>query len=335
MQRPVEIGGYFGLDLPDYGECRMFSNGHFVQSARAAIHAALACNGFNRVLMPGYICNSIIQAAQEAGLRVETYDLDGTLYPKELPQALAPGCAVLYVNYFGLCGHHVRVLAQQMPSGKTIIDNSHALFAPNEEGVLATAYSPRKFVGLPDGGVLAASPQLQFTPPVTEDSGSFDRMRYLVRRMAYSARAGYEDFDAARRSLSDTKPLAMSRLTRRLMRSIRWNDVRARRRENYTVMAAMLDRVNNFYWPLADEHVPLIYPLTLRGRQVDDIRTELAANNIFSATYWKDALPRAKAGSVEAALINETLFLPIDQRMSLEQVEAVARTVLKLIGHRK
>ena len=287
---------------------------------------------FTRVFMPGYICNSIIQAGCDAGLTVETYELDETLYPRRLPDSITSACAVLYVNYFGLCQQNVRKLVKQMPPDITIVDNSHALFSAPEAGVLATAYSPRKFVGLPDGGLLATSPQLHIPLPDEEDQGSFDRMRFLLRRMAYSAREGYTEFDEARRSLADTSPLAMSRLTRRLMRSIQWRQVSRRRRENYAVMAGMLDRVNDYPWAMQANDVPLVYPLTLRGRQVDPIRSELTARDVFTATYWKDALPRARAGSIEATLINETLFLPIDQRMSRAQTEALGKLILQLTG---
>ena len=329
---PSEIGGYFELDLPDYGANSSFPDGFCYQSARAAIRAALSCTTFTRVLAPAYVCDSVIQAGRDAGLTVETYELDETLYPKNLPDSLASDCAVLYVNYFGICQHHARKIVERAPPAVTIIDNSHALFAPPVAGALATVYSPRKFAGLPDGGLLTASPQLEITPPAEEDQGSFDRMQFLLRRMAYSAREGYAEFDEARRSLADTTPLAMSRLTRRLMRSIRWSEVSKRRRENYAILAAMLDGANDYPRALMADDVPLVYLFTLRGRPADPIRSELAARDIFTATYWKAALPRAQAGSIEEVLINETLFLPIDQRMSRAEVEKVGKQVLQLIG---
>jgi hypothetical protein len=129
----------------------------------------------------------------------------------------------------------------------------------------------------------------------------------------------------------DTSPLAMSRLTQRLMKSIQWDQVIKRRRENYLIMARMMDAINNVHWTLGENDVPLCYPLTLRGYEISKIRNDLATHNIFTATYWLDALPRIKSKTIEAALINETLFLPIDQRLECEQVETVGRLVLKLM----
>ena len=324
----VEMGGYFGLDLPDYGD--LYLDTIKFQSGRAAIRAVLECNGITHVMMPAYICNSIIKAAVDAGLTVETYDLDELLYPKNTPYFLPDQCVFIYVNYFGICQQNINRLLEVISSEHLIIDNSQALFARHTD-VLATVYSPRKFVGLPDGGLLKASPRLRITPPTEEDSGSSERLKYLVTRMAYSAREGYVDFQKARNSLSDTTPLAMSRLTQRLMKSIRWDHVIKRRRENYVTMAKMMDTINDMHLPLGEDDVPLCYPLTLRGCEIERIKKELTTRHIFIATYWIDALPRVKVGSIEVELINETLFLPIDQRLDSTQIDMIGRLVLELV----
>lgn len=322
-----EIGGYFGLDLPDYGD--PFTDTIRFQSGRAAIRATFECNEINHVLLPAYICDSIFQSAVDAGVTVEAYELDDLLYPKSLPRTIPDRHAVLYVNYFGLCQKNVFRLIEDISPERLIIDNSHALFAPRADA-LAAIYSPRKFVGLPDGGLLKASPKLRITAPAREDRGSFNRMTHLLLRMAHSAGEGYAFFDEARKSLSNTAPLAMSRLTQRLMKSIRWDQVIESRRRNYKTMAQMLDAVNETHWTLGDNDVPLCYPLTLRGCNIIKTRKDLAKHNVFTATYWPDALPRIRDNSIEASLVHQTLFLPIDQRMEKHQVKEVARLALKL-----
>ncbi len=326
----TEIGGYFGLDLPDYGD--FYPDAIKFQSARAAIRAVLECNGISRVLMPAYICDSIIKSAIDAGIAIDTYELDASLYPKDLPSTLPDHCALLYVNYFGLCQKNITRLLEVVPGSQLIIDNSHALFSAPHADVLATIYSPRKFVGLPDGGLLSASPCLKIAIPTEADLGSFERMRYLLMRMAYSAREGYADFQKARISLQDTTPLAMSQLTQRMLKSIRWDLIKQRRRANYAVIAQMMDGINDIQWSMGGGDVPLCYPLTLRGSNIKGIKDELAARNVFIATYWPDALPRIKADSMEAVLIHDTIFFPIDQRLECNQVAALGHLILKLTG---
>ncbi|MDA8175348.1 MAG: hypothetical protein M0018_12345 [Nitrospiraceae bacterium] len=326
---PVEIGGYFGLDMPDFGDA--FADTIKFQSGRAAMRAVIERNGLSRVMVPSYVCDSIIKAARDAGAEVEIYGLDGSLYPEKMPLFLPERSALVYVNYFGLCGPNIARLLEELPPERLIIDNSHALFAEHS-GALASVYSPRKFAGLPDGGLLRLSPGSQPVSPGEEDCGSFARMKYLLVRMAYSAREGYADFNSARNSLVDNSPLRMSRLTRRLMRSIRWDRVIERRRANYMVMAGIMDPVNDLKWSIAEKDVPLCYPFAAKGKNVNKIKKELAGLDVFTATYWPDVLPRARANTIEATLVNETLFLPIDQRLEKAQVEKVCNLVLELMG---
>lgn len=326
---PAEIGGYFGLELPCYAE--LYPEALKFQSGRAAIRAVLECAGIERVMLPTYVCDSVIKAVVDSGAAVETYALDESLYPKDLPRRLPERCALLYVNYFGLCQKNISRLLVDMPSNRLIIDNSQALFAAHED-VLATIYSPRKFVGVPDGGLLMVSPSLNPVLPAEEDKESIERMRPLLVRMAYSAREGYADFQKIAISLKDTTPLIMSRLTQRLMKSIPWDQVVKRRRENFLAMAKKLDVINDMHWELGELDVPMCYPLILRGGEIDKINAELIARNIFVPVYWQDALPRITPNSFEAALINETFFLPIDQRMECTQVEGLGDLILELTG---
>lgn len=325
---PVEIGGYFGLELPYYAD--LYPEALKYQSGRAAIRAVLESAGIERVMLPAYICDSVIKAVVDSGAMVETYTLDASLYPEDLPRHLPERCALLYVNYFGLCQKNISRLLVEIPGDRLIIDNSQALFAEHED-VLATIYSPRKFAGVPDGGLLRVSPTLNVALPMEEDKASIERMRSLLIRMAYSAREGYADFQKIAISLKDTTPLVMSRLTQRLMKSIPWDQMAKRRRENFIVMAQKLDAINDMHWELGEHDVPMCYPLTLRGRQISNIKSELVARNIFVPIYWQDALPRIKPDSIEAVLTNETLFLPIDQRLECAQVEKIVGLVFAFV----
>lgn len=324
---PTEIGGYFGLDLPCYAD--LYPEALKFQSGRAAIRAMLESAGIERVMLPAYVCDSVIKAVVDSGAMVETYTLNESLYPKDLPRRLPERCALLYVNYFGLCQKNISRLLVEIPGDRLIIDNSQALFAEHED-VLATIYSPRKFAGVPDGGLLRVSPTLNVALPMEEDKASIERMRSLLVRMAYSAREGYADFQKIAISLKDTTPLAMSRLTQRLMKSIPWDQMAERRRENFMVMAQKLDALNDMHWKLGEHDVPMCYPLTLRGRQIEKIKAKLVARNIFVPVYWKDALPRIAPDSIEVVLTNETLFLPIDQRLNRVQTEGLGNLILEL-----
>ena len=149
--------------------------------------------------------------------------------------------------------------SKTVPHDQLIIDNSQALLTPPADG-LATIYSPRKFVGVPDGGLLVTA-GLEIRVPEHEDTGSVGRMRHLLLRTAYTAQDGYRDYLESEDSLSDTRPLRMSRLTRRMLAGIDMAAVKRQRRENFMALAARLDKYNSHQCALDAESVPLCYPL--------------------------------------------------------------------------
>jgi hypothetical protein len=135
-----------------------------------------------------------------------------------LPDPFPEKCLLLYVNYFGLCEANIARLLQNVPCTQLIIDNSQALFAL-PTNALANIYSPRKFVGVPDGGLLVSS-GLEIKTPKDEDTESINRMRHMLLRTAYTARDGYLYYLESEKALSNTKPLRMSCLTKRILASI-------------------------------------------------------------------------------------------------------------------
>lgn len=324
----AEIGGYFGLEMPEYP--LPFEPMYRYQSARAGFHAVLAASGFKRVYIPLYICDSIILAAQNAGLETELYHLNEKFLPEDVPSVLPSDTCLIYVNYFGMGANFIKLVLDRYPVSQVIIDQSQAFFAKTSRA-LAEIYSPRKFVGLPDGGLVCTT--LDLPTPSQEDDGSIDRLRHLFRRFAYSARAGYEDFNNARLSLADTEPKSMSRLTRRMLHTIQWQQVAERRYSNCYTLSEAFSHDNEMAWPLHINDAPLCYPYVRRGIDMAPIRKRLAQDHdIFTAVYWPEVIGRAKKDSTEELMTKNTLFLPIDQRMTKEHTAHVIYTVRQLLN---
>lgn len=319
----TEIGGYFGLNLPDYGD--PFPNTLKFQSGRAALRAVLECAGIKRVYLPVYICDSVVQAVLDSGAVIETYTLDDSLYPKDLPNPLTEEWVVLYVNYFGLCAKNIERLHQEVSKKQLIIDNSQALFA-RADNAMATIYSIRKYIGVPDGGLLVHS-DLDIKMPESEDTGSLGRMSHLLQRMAYSAGTGYLSYVESEKTLNNTKPLKMSRLTNRILASVDMGVVKRRRRENYLELAAQLDKFNKHKWRIGTDLVPLCYPL-LFDRNVEHLKKVLIDKGIFVPTYWPEIKSRVAYNSLEYRLSHCCLFVPCDQRYSTSQMNVIARQII-------
>lgn len=311
-----EIGGFLELALPDFGDPFPSSFLRF-QSARSALRAVLESSEFARVLLPAYICDSVVRAVADAGRTPEFYRLDAQLSPV-VSVAVPEDTAVLCVNYFGLCNGIVALEKSKVAPSQLIIDNTQALFAPHAE-VFGSIYSPRKFVGLPDGGFLATR-GAKIAMPKDEDQGSMRRMEHLLVRMAGTARQGYSSFVASGHSLEDTRPLRMSRLTNRLLRSIDMKVVKSRRRANFARLARAFDSINARRWTLGRACVPLCYPLVLK-KDVRNVRKMLAEKNIYVPAYWNDARQRIEDDSIEKTMLDNCLALPCDQRYTTVHID--------------
>ncbi|MFA7438307.1 hypothetical protein [Castellaniella sp.] len=321
-----EIGGYFELDLADYGD--PFPRPYLkFQSARAALRALLTGSRFRECWVPAYVCNSVLESIQAAGCTPRYYFLDYALRPV-VSERIPEYAALIYINYFGLSNPPLSELLLKLTLDQLIIDNTQALFA-DDHCAFGAIYSPRKFAGLPDGGLLRTR-SAHVQAPAVEDTHSMARMVPLLMRMSGSAREGYQAFLEANRQLEDSTPLAMSRLSRRILRSIDMAQLRARRRANFMRLAAAFNRVNRVYWHMEETTVPLCYPLLL-DRRVTCIRKSLAQHDVFVPTYWEEARERVAGHEAEEWLLDHCLALPCDQRYSDRQMDHLIDVVRRVL----
>ena len=169
MERRTGIGGFFGLELPEYGNFPQWHPGRSVavNSGRRALEYILRRLGDVRcVRVPLYTCRTVVETMERLGIPVITYRIDERLEPEELPE-LEKGEYLLYTNYFGIKEKCVDRLASRY-GGSLIVDNALALYSPARSGV-ASLYSPRKFSGLPDGGIAVMDAERSLPEPEERD----------------------------------------------------------------------------------------------------------------------------------------------------------------------
>ncbi|WP_244201323.1 hypothetical protein [Paraburkholderia rhynchosiae] len=266
----------------------------------------------------------MLEPLRMSGTPIKRYGLDSTLRPQ--PVELARDEWFVYVNYFGLCGHQVSDVLSRFPRERVVIDNAQALFAQPTD-CLATLYSPRKFLGVPDGGYLVTQQQIEM--PTAIDDASLLRCNHLLTRLAKDAEAGYIDYAAAEESLKHQEPLRMSALTRRLLAGIDYEAVRARRVANFAFLHETLQRYNSFKFPYDPEAVPLCYPYF---GAPSGLREELQAERVYTPTYWPDVASATGVPAFERDLPGSALFLPCDQRLSREDLFPIARRLLSRVA---
>jgi hypothetical protein len=314
-----------GLDAPGPAAPDPWWEGvlHYL-SGRAALAAAFRGMGARVAWVPWFVCGAVRDALAFAGVEARGYPLAAD---RGVPDALAPGEGevVLCVDYFGMSGRGCDSAIARFGAGRVVVDASQALLHAPRPGV-ATVYSPRKFCGVPDGGLLVHAPGAPGPWPADE-AASAARSRALELRSAGQVQAGYERFLEGEASLSDCAPRGMSTLTRRLLGRVDVDALRARRLANHAHLAEALRRDGYEVLPLPPGEVPLCCPVVVADAA--RLRAALAARGIYAPAYWPDADVPAD-DTVGQLLRHGTLYLPCDQRYGADDMDRIARALREI-----
>ena len=197
-------------------------------------------------------------------------------------------------------------------------------------------YSPRKFVGLPDGGILSYDDRIDLGPAALEKPPVEWWMRAfeatLLRREWDKYGQDHRWFPLIQEAEA-TVPLgyyAMSELAQVLFfHSFDYRAIAKRRIENYALLLARLRKVAVFA-ELPSGVVPQGFPIRVGAR--DSVRQALCDSQIYPPIHWRlgDAVPKEFSGSHR--LSSEILTLPCDQRYDMADMERVAEATGKALG---
>lgn len=320
------IGGFFELEFNRGTSLYPLAQGF--NSARFALQALLQASPVKRLYLPDYTCSTMHEAAVRSGVEVLRYQVDEYLEPVELPDLEADE-RLQYVNYFGLKDRYVGERLWPALGGRLILDNAQSLFSAPLEGV-ATLYSPRKFVGVPDGGWLLNGPH--GTAAALPAGSSEGRTRALIGRLEDGPEPFYGTFVEVEHSIRDEGVRAMSALTARLLDGLDYATIQARRQANFAQLRGLLDGLNG-YNDFAGVSTPMIYPLLLASpEQAHQVRSALQQQRIYVATYWRELLDDPGLGPAARRWTECMLPLPIDQRYDDGDMERVATAVFQALG---
>lgn len=318
------IGGYFASEQESGNGLGLLRDATGYQSARSAIAAFLHVVEARTVWVPHFICSAVIDALRYTGVQTRRYPLSESRgVPTDLPMDSLDW--LICVDYFGLAAHACDAAIALYGGDRILVDASQALFHTPRPGV-ATVYSPRKFLGVPDGGLLITSRSLP-RPAMADESGSASRSQHLLSRASGDVAAGYVQFQQAEASLQDCTPRAMSRRTTEMLATMNIERICRQRIDNYLQLAGDLRQYGFTIPDLPTDAVPLCCPVF----DVDAafLRRELASRKIFVPKYWPDTVV-PDDDPVGLGLRDSTLYLPCDQRYGVDDMQRVLRSLLEM-----
>ncbi len=317
-----EIGGYFELELSRGEGSFLHSDGCPVNSGRHALEYILRSLGdkVTKVWLPYYTCDVVLQPFIRLGLEYGFYNTNPDFEIASHPD-LKAGEYIIANNYFGIKDSYIRDLAG-MYGDRLIVDNAQAWYAPVLPGI-KSFYSPRKFFGVPDGGVA----YIRNAPPLDlEVDYSADRCSHLLKRIDENATAGYVDFRTNSDTLNKDNIKRMSKLTKSLLSSINMEKAKETRLANFHYLSEYLNSENMLNLPATNcFDCPMVYPFMSKD---PSLRKRLIENKVYVATYWPNVLKSCSEDTPEYQLTQDILPLPVDQRYGKDEMKKIIDIIL-------
>lgn len=304
------LGGYLEFDFLSKGG--IHSSAIAVNTGRNGLRYILRVKKYSKIYIPYFTCDVVLNTIKQEGLKYEFYCITESLEPVFDFGIVKSDEVFLYTNYFGVKDRYVDQLVLKLKN--IIIDNAQAFYAKLVDGV-NSFYSPRKFLGVPDGGYVYCNEELL----IDKIDVSYDRMSHLLKRVELGAEEGYGDFTDNEKLLDDLELMKMSVLSNKLVNTVDHEFIKEVRRRNYKFLYDSFKGINKMDLPLEINSVPLVFPLWINK----EIISILHSNRCYTATYWPNVLDWTTEKSLEYKLTKEVVYLPIDQGISLEEIKEI------------
>lgn len=334
------IGGEFPIAVTDVlnaeGRHSVNPDVYTYSSGRAALYQILNYlrqeNGINRVLLPDYLCSSVLVPVKALGLEFAFYQIDENLELEQdnFSKLYKAGTAILLINYFGLKNIDKQIKAIRSIDGRAIIieDDVQAYyeFLKPLDDVDFKFTSLRKTFAIPDGGLVKTKHNM----PVVDKPNTFGQYKAAAALLKSMREGNFNDkiylemFEKGESLIDEEIECGMSRIAEKLYYFINDEHVKVRRLNNARYLLEELKKIGvKPILPLNDDHVPLFIPITLDNRDV--VRKAMFQKEIFCPVHWPLEGLDLQRGRIMA---NKELSLIIDQRYGRKEMDEIT-AVLK------
>jgi dTDP-4-amino-4,6-dideoxygalactose transaminase len=341
------IGGFFELELPrleggflDFWGVPAEPDRAFAL-ARSAFAALLAALDPPRVWIPAFLCRSVSDQARPDQLRF--YPVGDRLTPDVgfLTDWAEAGDVVLGMNYFGRPPDgDFRAFASARPDLHFVEDCAHTIDTGIAPWGHFRIFSPRKLLGVPDGGIIIPARGGWPESIRATDVAGVDNGLPLIRRLEDDDgthwRSWHDEYERWRLALQPSDR-QMSKLSRAILALADPGAISASRFANFDVLYEQLQGVSFLESDTGTEHgarrfVPFGFPIRLAPRTRDLVRARLWDARVYAFRHFADLPAPEDEFPTEHALSRQLITLPCDQRYTTDDMEFIAATVLRAMG---
>jgi hypothetical protein len=315
------IGGYFEWEFANSANLFPHCDGALVNSGRHALeYILLSLGSVKRIYVPYFTCEVVLQPIQRLHIPYKFYHINEALEIADEIN-LHDEEFIIYTNYFGIKDRYVASLVESY-GDKLIIDNAQAFFAKSYSQS-SQFYSPRKFVGCPDGGI--AIPVNKAFALDLRHGKSANKCASLLERTDSDVSIGYDSFHNAAKIIGGENLTQMSDITRGILSNLDYSNIVDKRRTNFNYLHSHLAISNKLgeivsTKLLSEIECPMVYPYWTDDI---DLRKELISNKVFVAKYWPNVPQWCESKDLEYQLTEQIIPLPIDQRYGQDEMDYI------------
>lgn len=350
-----EIGSEFWIDdnnlVEDNNEMpswlRRFGNIVLTTSGRGAISLLLdhVKPRVKSVLLPSYICDSVILPFEQAGYELTYYDVDKYLKPIDIDMIKNSNVGIfLHMGYFGFSTNEILsdlISSLKYESVITIEDVTHTLFSQQNKPIESDYIigSIRKWFGILSGGFLASDKIMNFE--LIDANVDFINIRRssLNQKFQYmnsgneSMKSTYlSGFNRAEHILDeDVKPYKIDHESEVIIKNLDDKELQNYRQRNYKFLLKHLrdvDSIEVLFRDLENDVTPMFFPIYVKSNR-DELRSRLIEKEIYCPVHWP--IPKQVNGHLNIttkSIYDSILSIPCDQRYQIEDMHRIINEIV-------
>lgn len=299
------------------------------------------------VLLPEYICESVITPFIEFGYTCYFYQVDINLCPIVKDIEIYEHVGVfLHMGYYGFqTNSNLSDILSRFRINSTIVieDVTHNLFSSFNNYIENNFIigSIRKWFGIPSGGFVASTKDCFNKPSFISDEFSSLRMLALINKGKYMKSNDQNlkkeflfQFSKAEELLNeDSNPYKIDALSMKLIQSLDVDELVNTRRVNFRILLKGLGNINNIKVPfkqLENNQCPFFFPIMINGNR-DEIRKKLINEQIYCPIHWPipDQVNDGKS-YINLEVYSNILSIPCDQRYGIVDMERIISVLKKI-----
>ena len=347
MANQVEIGSDISISPKLIFDSSKFKkiNGLFLSRGRDCIQYIINLEKFNdndKILLPSYICPSVVHQFEKNNIRVSFYKINKKLEVdiSDLIKKLEKQVKCLFVvNFFGFEQPNLSIIEKICKEKQisVVIDNVQSPLSKKSFHGDYSFNSLRKSLPVPDGAILKIKKNRNINLKVHSIFHGYFRFLFLtLKNTTYLKSLWYPLLKYYEKNLVNKGPFPSygSKISSYLTKSINFKEVVKTRRRNYIYLRDKISSldIDFLYKDLPNRVCPLSLPILVNKR--DKVRNSLIVKKIFPPIHWDiSSILHESDFPMSFEISKRILSLPIDQRYSLNDMNKIATELSYAIGN--